>query len=90
MHKIERKSLSCIFLPKFRKPSHSYPTRFSHLNYVKPIPKINKFKHGIFYRGSFTWNNFHSTTDKQITDIAKFKAVTKSKSLSLEIEVRFF
>ena len=35
MHKIQGKSAPNIFLRKFRKPSHSYPTRFSHLNYVK-------------------------------------------------------
>ena len=51
MHKIQGKSAPSIFLPKFRKPSHSYLTRFSHLNYVKPIPKINKCKYGISYRG---------------------------------------
>ena len=36
------------------------------------------------------WNNFLSTTDKQIADVAKFKAVTKSKLLSLENEICFF
>ena len=34
MHKIQGKSAPNIFLPKCRKPSHSYPTLFSHLNYV--------------------------------------------------------
>ena len=37
MHKLQGKSAPNIFLPKFKKPSHSYPMRFSHLNYVKPI-----------------------------------------------------
>ena len=41
MFKIQEKSAPSIFLPKFRKSSHSYPTRFSHLNYVKPTPKLN-------------------------------------------------
>ena len=44
MHKIEEKSAPSIFLLKFRKPSHSYPTWFSHLNHVKPTPKLNKCK----------------------------------------------
>ena len=90
MHKIQGKSASNVFLSKFRKPSHSYPTRLSHLNYIKPIPKLNKCKYGISYRRSFIWNNFLSSRDKQITDVAKFKAVTKSKLLSLENEVSFF
>ena len=90
MHKIQGKSAPSIFLRKFRKPSHSYPTRFSHLNYVKPTPKLNKCKYGISYRGPFIWNNFLSTADKEITDVAKFKAATKSKLLSLKNETSFF
>ena len=90
MHKIQGKSALSIFLPKFRKPCHSYPTRFSHLNYVKPIPKLNKCKYRISYRGPFIWNNFLSTTDKQIADVAKFKAATKSKILALKNEISFF
>ena len=69
-------------------------TRFSHLNYVRPIPKFNKCKYGISYRGQFTWKNFLNTTDKHpektVTDVAKFKAVTKSKSYLLENEVSYF
>ena len=90
MHKIQGKFAPNIFLSKFRKPSHSYPTRFSHLNYIKPVPKFNKCKYGISYRGAFIWNNFFSTTDKQITDVAKFKAAIKTKLFSLENEVNFF
>ena len=90
MHKIQRKSAPSMPLSKFRKPSHSYSTQFSHLNYVKPIPNLKKCKYGIFYTGPFTWNNFLSTKDKQFTHIAKSKAVTKSKWLSLENEVIFF
>ena len=86
MHKIQGKSAPSIFFPKFRKPSHLYPTRFSHLNYVKPTPKLNKCKYGISYRGPFIWNHFPSTADKKITDVAKFKAATKSKLLSLKKE----
>ena len=62
---MDNQSAPNIFLPKFRKPSHSYPTRFSHLNYVKPIPKLNNCKYGIAYRGPFTWSNFLSATDKR-------------------------
>ena len=90
MHKIQGKSAPSTILPKFRKLSHSHPTGFSHLNYVKPISKLKcKCKYGISYRGPFIWNNILSTTDKQITDVAKFKTVTKSKLLSLENEISF-
>ena len=67
--------------------------QFSHLNFVKLIPKLNKCKYRISYKGPFIWNNFDSTTDEKITDFAKFakfKAATKSKLLSLESEVSFF
>ena len=80
IYKIHGKSAApSIFLPKFRKPSHWYPTQFSHLNYVKLTPKLNKCKYGISYRGSFIWNNFLSTTDKKITDTAKFKSCNQVK-----------
>ena len=46
MHKIQGKSAPNIFLLKFRKPSHSYSTGLSNLNYVKTIPKFNKYKCG--------------------------------------------
>ena len=42
MHKIQGKSAPSIFLPKFRKSSHLYPTQLSPLNYVNHIPKLNK------------------------------------------------
>ena len=89
MHKIQGKSGPSIFFLKFRKPSQSYPTRFSHLNYVIPTPKLNKCKYGISYRGPFIWNNFLSIADKEVTDVAKFKAGTKSKLLSLRNETGF-
>ena len=90
IHKIQGKFAPSIFLPKFRKTSHLYQTRLSHLNYVKLIPKLDKCKYGISYRGPFIWNNFLSTMDKEITDVAKFKATTKSKLLSLKNEISFF
>ena len=48
-----------------RKPSNLYPARFSHLNYVKPLPKHNECKYGIPSRAPFIWNNFLSTMDKR-------------------------
>ena len=91
MHKIQGNSAPSIFLSKFRKPSLSYPTRFSYLNYIKPIPKLdNKCKYEISYRGPFIWNNFLGTANKQNTYVTKFKAVTKSKLFSLKNEVSFF
>ena len=36
------------------------------------------------------WNNFLSNKDKEITEVAKFKAATKSKLLSLKNKIRLF
>ena len=90
VHKIQIKSAPNIFLTKFSKISHSYSTRFSHLNYVIPIPKRRKCKYIISCRGPLIWNSFFSTRDKQITDVPKFKAITKSKLFSLKNEISFF
>ena len=77
MHKIQGKSAPSIFLPKFRKPSHSYPTRFSHLNYIKPTPKLNKCKYGI------------STEDHLSGIIFSVPRITKSQiSLNLKLQSR--
>ena len=36
MHRINTKTSPTVFLSKFTKPSHIYPTRFSQINYAKP------------------------------------------------------
>ena len=91
MHKIHGNLHQIYFFSKFRKPSDSHPTRFFHLNYVKPIPKlVNKCKYGISNRGPFVWINFLSTTEKQNNGTTKFKAVSKSKLFSLQNEVSVF
>ena len=86
VYKIQGKLAPNIFLPKFRKFFHSHLTKFSHLNYAKPIPKLDKCKYGISNRGPFVWINSLSTTKKQNNDTTKFK----SKLFSLENEVSLF
>lgn len=81
VHKIQGKLAPNIFLPKFRKFFHSHLTKFSHLNYAKPIPK-----YGISNRGPFVWINSLSTTKEQNNDTTKFK----SKLFSLGYEVSLF
>ena len=39
MHQISAKTAPSVFLSKFKKPSHLYPTRFSNVNYIKPTYK---------------------------------------------------
>ena len=54
-------------------------------DYVKPIPKLNKCKYGISYRGPFIWNKSLTSLNLKLS-----LAVTKSKLLSVENEVSFF
>ena len=44
MHRINTKTSPTVFLSKFTKPSHTYPTRFSQINYAKPTHKLNRCK----------------------------------------------
>ena len=41
MHRINTKTAPTVFLSKFNKPSHIYPTRFSQINYAKSTHKLN-------------------------------------------------
>ena len=89
MYKVNPKTAPNIFLSRFQKPSHSYPTRFSELNYVQPTRKIKTSKCSILIRGPYIWNSFLSPEGKQITTMHKFKTITKSRLLFLENELAF-
>ena len=60
MYKVEQKTAPNVFLSRFQKPSHFYPTRFSELNYVQPIHNIKKNKYSILIRVPYIRNNFLS------------------------------
>ena len=53
MYKVNQKPASDIFISRFQKPSHSYPTRFLELNYVQPIHNIKTSKYSISIRGPY-------------------------------------
>ena len=55
MHKVKTETAPAIFLPKFQKPAHPYPTRFSKLNYIKPTFQLSRSKYRISVRGSALW-----------------------------------
>ena len=90
MYKVNPKTALNIFLSRFQKPSHSYPTRFSELNYVQPTCKIKTSKYSILIIGPYIWNSFLSFEEKQITTMHKFKTITKSRLFSLENDLVFF
>ena len=51
MHRVENKTAPSIFLTKFCKPSHVYPTNFSAHNFLVPTFKLKKGKYRVFIRG---------------------------------------
>ena len=90
MHKVNPKTALNIFLSRFQKPSHSYPTRFSEFNYVQPTRKIKTSKYSNSFRGPYIWNKFLSSEEKQITTMHKFKTMTKLRLLFLKNDLAFF
>ena len=90
MHQISTKTAPSVFLSKFKKPSHLYPTRFSNVNYIKPTYKLNKCKFQISVRGPYLWNEFLTQTEKEIESTSNFKILVKQKLLSSYNELSHF
>ena len=90
MNQISTKTAPSVFLSKSKKHSHLYPTRFSYVNYIKPICKLNKCKLRISIRGPYLWNEFLTQTEKEIESTSSFKIVVKHKLLSSYNELSHF
>ena len=90
MHKGKTETAPAVFLPKFQKPAHPYPTTFSKRNYIKPTSELTRSKYRISVRGPALWNEFLIDIEKKIRNLLLFKRKVKSKSLSYENEVIFF
>ena len=90
MHKVRNGTATAVFLPKFQKPAHPYPTNFSKLNYIKPMPQLSRAKYRISVRGPTLSNEFLTNSEKEIENLSLFKSELKSKLLSYQNEVLFF
>ena len=90
MHKIKTETGAAVFLPKFQKPAHPYPTNFSKLNYIKPTSQLSRSKYRISVRGPALWNEFLTNSEKEIENLSLFKNKVKSKLLSYKNEVIIF
>ena len=90
MYQISRKTAPSVFLSKFKKPSHLYPTRFSKVNYIKPTYKLNKCKFQISVGGPYLWNEFLTQTEREIESTSNFKIIVKQKLLSSYNELSHF
>ena len=90
MHKVKTQTLPNIFLPKFKKSSHSYPTASSKLNFVLPFHKSMKSQYRISIRGPKLWNNLLTKPEKEIENLLIFKSKIKSKLMEKDNETTFF
>ena len=69
---VENKTAPSIFLRKFRKPSHAYPTSFSTHNFLVPTLKLKKSKYRASIRGLLLWNNILTAAEKTQESLPKF------------------
>ena len=90
MHRVENKTAPSIFLTKFCKPSHVYPTNFSAHNFLVPTFKLKKGKYRVFIRGLLLWNNILTTAEKTHENLPKFRTTIKEKLLSMTNEINHF
>ena len=65
MHKIKNATGPATFHTTFNMPSHSYPTRFSSVNYNKPKTRPHKNRFRISIGGPAIRNNFVANADKK-------------------------
>ena len=70
MHKVRNGTVPAVFLPKFQKPAHPYPTNFSKLIYIKPMSQLSRSKYRISARGPALWNEFLTDSEKQIEHLS--------------------
>ena len=90
MHQINSNTVPTIFLNKFKKPTHNYPTNFAGTNYSIPPFKLNKSKYRISIRGPTLWKNIPTDTEKKQQKTNIFKTVMRNKLLALESELTYF
>ena len=65
MHQVNSNIVPTIFLNKFKKPTHNYPTNFARTNYNMLPFKLNKLKYRISIRGPRLWKNLPTDTENK-------------------------
>ena len=89
IHRVEKGAPS-IFLTKFCKPSHPYPTNFVAHNFFVPILKLKKCRYRVSIRGPLLWNNILTAAEKTQECLPKFRTTMKEKLLSMTNEINYF
>ena len=90
LHRIKNGKAPNVFLSKFFRPSHHYPTRFSQNNCIVPSFKLTKSKYRITIRAPKLWNIVLNIEYTFIEKPAIFKATIKTKLVLLENAIVYF
>ena len=73
MHRAENKTAPSIFLRKFCKPSHAYPTNFSAHNVLVLTLKLKESKYRVSIRGPLLCNNKLAAAEKTLESLPNFE-----------------
>ena len=84
LHRVKNGKVPNVFLSKFLRPSHHYPTSFSRNNYIVSSFKLTKGKYRITIRAPKFWNITLNIEEKLIEKHAIFKATIKTELVLLE------
>ena len=90
MHRVENQTVPSIFLTKFCKSSHPYPTNLSAHKFLVPTLKLKKSKYRVSIRGPLLWNNILTAAEKTQESLPKFRTTIKEKLLSMTNEINYF
>ena len=90
IHSVENKTAPSIFLTKFCKLPHVYPTNFLAHNFLVPTFKLKKSKYRVSIRVPLLWNNILTTAEKTQESLPKFRTTIKEKLLSMTNEINYF
>ena len=73
MHRAENKTAPSIFLRKFCKPSHAYPTNFSAHNVLVLTLKLKESKYRVSIRGPLLCNSKLAAAEKTLESLPNFE-----------------
>ena len=90
MHKAHNNVAPLIFNDVFKKPSHNYPTNFSHNNFSLKKCSLDSTKYSISFRVPNFLNGFFNTNENQSSSYDLFPRKVESKLLDRENKVRYF
>ena len=79
MHKVSNNVAPLIFNDMFKKPSHKYPTNFSHNNFSLKKYSLNNTKYTISFKVPKLWNKFLNTDEKLISSYSLFSRTVGSR-----------